>query len=170
MQHLTIFSFIVLMLSFESFPANAQLKARKPESIKPTVKPIRAEVPHIDLTQVSDECCLSDTTGNDHRAYPVFINESVPVFPGDLRAFISNNLHYPDSAAARNIEGRVVLKFLIRKDGRVDSASVVRGVEKELDSAALSLINKMPPWKPGKNLDGDPIDVWYALPVTFSLE
>jgi len=98
--------------------------------------------------------------------------ESMPEFPnGELgmRKFISENLVYPELARESYIQGKVYVRFLIRADGRIDSITIVRGVDPILDEAAIEVIKKMPPFKPGMQ-GGKAVDVWYVIPVNFRLE
>ncbi|MGL4493640.1 MAG: energy transducer TonB, partial [Tannerellaceae bacterium] len=67
------------------------------------------------------------------------------------------------------IQGRVVVQFVINKDGQVADATVVRGVDPSLDKEALRVINAMPNWKPGSQR-GNPVNVKYTVPVQFRLQ
>lgn len=97
--------------------------------------------------------------------------EDMPEFPGgmlELRKYISNNLEYPEIAREMGIQGRVIVQFIVGKDGKVSNAVIARSVDKALDQAALKVINSMPAWKPGKQR-GAPVKVKYTLPVSFVL-
>lgn len=92
-------------------------------------------------------------------------------FPGGQAAmmrWIQENLRYPESAKENGISGRVVVKFVVEKDGSVHNPQVVRGVSRELDKEAERLIESMPAWRPGRN-NGIPVRSYYNLPVTFRL-
>ena len=100
--------------------------------------------------------------------------EKVPEFPGgmtELMKFIQENMRYPKSAAKKGIEGRVICKFTIKKDGSIAHKSiiVIRGLHKSLDKEAIRIIKKMPKWKPGKNYKGEVQDCKYTIPVKFKL-
>ena len=60
--------------------------------------------------------------------------------------------------------------MVIMKDGKVGEVKVVRGVDKDLDREAVRVCKSLPPFSPGRNANGDPINVWYTLPVTFKLQ
>lgn len=92
----------------------------------------------------------------------------MPKFDGNVFMFLAQNIKYPESAVEANIQGRVLVKFIVSKDGEVCNASVVRSVDPSLDAEALRVINAMPRWTPG-TVDGKPVDVWFTLPVTFRL-
>ena len=100
--------------------------------------------------------------------------EKVPEFPGgmtELMKFIQENMRYPKSAAKKGIEGRVICKFTIKKDGSIDHKSiiVIRGLHKSLDKEAIRIIKKMPKWKPGEDFNGQAIDYKYNIPFYFKL-
>lgn len=98
--------------------------------------------------------------------------EDMPEFPGgqrNLMSFIGRNVKYPVVAQENGIQGRVVVQFVINKDGQVADATVVRGVDPSLDKEALRVINAMPDWKPGSQR-GNPVNVKYTVPVQFRLQ
>lgn len=95
--------------------------------------------------------------------------EQQPEFPGDteaLLAFLDATLQYPIDVDA---EGKVILRFIVTKDGTIDQAKVVRGVHPLLDAEALRVVKLMPKWIPGKQR-GKPVPVWFTLPVAFKLK
>ena len=97
--------------------------------------------------------------------------ESQPSFPGGFAALISflqENTRYPEEAEKDSIQGRVVVSFVIEKDGSISNIKVVRGVHPLLDKEAVRVVGLMPKWKPGMNNDL-PIRVKYNVPVTFKL-
>jgi len=87
----------------------------------------------------------------------------------DINKFISENLVYPASAQAANIEGKVVVKFVVNEDGSITNATVVKPVNPALDSAAVKVFSNMPYWKPGKQA-GQAVKVYYTMPIVFKLE
>ena len=97
--------------------------------------------------------------------------ENPPEFPGGvsaLRTLIKENLKYPAICRDNGIQGRVILTFVVDKDGSVVEPIVVAGVHPSLDSEALRLVSCMPKWKPGTQR-GKPVRVKYTMPLTFSL-
>ena len=95
----------------------------------------------------------------------------MPLFPGGtdaLWAYLSSNLRYPTVAQENGIQGRVIVKFVIRKDGSVTDVTVVRSVDPLLDAAALKVTQEMPNWLPGKQR-GKVVNVSYTLPISFNL-
>ena len=94
-----------------------------------------------------------------------------PQFPGGDKAllkFLINNIRYPEEAIKDTIEGRVVLRFIIKSDGSVDDVAVVKGLYPACDSEAVRVVKMMPNWIPGQQ-NGNPINTHYSLPVTFRL-
>lgn len=93
-------------------------------------------------------------------------------FPGGqsaLTSWLYKNLCYPEEAMKHNIEGRVIVQFVIEKDGSITHPVVARGVDKELDMEAIRLIKAMPKWVPGRN-NGEAVRSKFTLPVTFRLQ
>lgn len=97
--------------------------------------------------------------------------EMPPAFPGGqagLMKFLSSHVQYPAEAAEMRIQGRVVVTFIIEKDGSISNIKVVRGVSPALDAEAVRVVKSMPRWAPGE-INGKPVRVTYNLPVTFRL-
>lgn len=97
--------------------------------------------------------------------------EQLPEFPGGMVAFmkwLTRNLHYPVQAQQQRIEGRVVVSFIVNKDGSIASPKVVKSADPLLDSEALRVIRMMPRWKPGI-LDEKPCRTMFAIPINFKI-
>jgi len=110
------------------------------------------------------------TTGTDAKIKPFMFVEQMPAFNGDMNAFLSNTLRYPDSARAHNIAGRCAIRFIVAETGSVTDAQIMRSSgDKDLDAEALRVVRAMPPWKPGRQ-SGKIVPVYYTLPITFALE
>jgi len=109
-------------------------------------------------------------TPDSNKAYDVV--DEMPQFPGGpyaLFEFISKNIQYPKEAEDANLQGRVIVSFVVEKDGSVSNAKVVRPIDPLLDAEALRVVNSMPKWIPGKQ-NGEAIRIKYTVPVTFRLE
>lgn len=92
-------------------------------------------------------------------------------FPGGINAlmeWLANNICYPESAHANAVQGRVIVKFVIEKDGSVSNVKIAKGVDKDLDREAVRVVSEMPHWQPGKN-DGLPVRSFFSLPISFRL-
>ena len=97
--------------------------------------------------------------------------EQMPRFPGGevaLMRYLSENVSYPAEAAKNNIQGRVVVQFVVEADGHIGEVKVVRPVDKELDEEAVRVIKSLPNFTPGYQ-DGKPVAVWYTVPVSFMI-
>ncbi len=98
--------------------------------------------------------------------------EQMPQFPGGDEAlikYLSSHINYPPMAAESNIQGRVVVQFVVDKTGMVGEVKVVRSVDKDLDREAVRVCKSLPRFVPGRQ-NGQPVSVWYTLPVTFKLQ
>ncbi len=98
--------------------------------------------------------------------------EVMPEFPGGMHALlgtIAQNLKYPKEAVDSQIEGRVVLQFVVDKQGKVTDIQVLHGMTPELDQAAIDVMHTLPAWQPGRQ-DGKPVNVKYTLPINFKLK
>ena len=97
--------------------------------------------------------------------------EKTAEFPGGqagLMKFIASNLRYPESAQQNNTQGRVVVKFIVEKDGSISNPEISRSVDNDLDREALRIVNKMPNWIPAQS-NGVPVRSYFNLPITFKL-
>lgn len=98
--------------------------------------------------------------------------EQQPQFPGGMGAlnqWLGSNIKYPAMAAENGIEGRVIVQFVVERDGSVSGVHVVRGVDPSLDKEATRVVAQMPKWIPGKQ-NGSAVRVKYTVPVTFRLQ
>lgn len=101
----------------------------------------------------------------------MFLVEKMPQFPGGealMLQFLTEKLQYPRLAKEYGIEGRVVISFLVEKDGSLTDIKIVKGIGGGCDEEALRLVRAMPPWKPGEHR-GRTVRVSYTLPVTFKM-
>ena len=97
--------------------------------------------------------------------------EEMPHFPGGDEALMQNiisNVRYPAEAKVKGIQGRVILRFCVTNQGKTSKIGVLRGVDPSLDAEAIRVVKNLPDWQPGLQ-GGRPVNVWYALPVTFAL-
>ena len=102
----------------------------------------------------------------------IMIVEDMPEFPGGFQAlsdYLHDSIKYPELCRKDSIQGRVIITFVVEKDGSISGAEVVKGVYEQLDTEALRVINAMPKWKPGKQR-GKVVRVKYAIPVNFRLD
>ena len=98
--------------------------------------------------------------------------EQMPMFPGGMLAameFLGKNMKYPVAAQKAKIEGRVIVQFVVDKDGSISRTKVVNSVSPELDAEAIRVVNMMPKWNPGKQR-GKEVPVMFTMPITFRLQ
>lgn len=104
---------------------------------------------------------------------PVFLTvEKMPQFPGGDQAlfkFLSENIKYPVNAQKNGVQGRVIVQFIVRKDGTISDVAVIRSVDSDLDAEAIRVVNAMPAWIPGQQ-KGQAVNVKYTLPISFKLD
>lgn len=97
----------------------------------------------------------------------------MPSFPGGdaaLMKYISKNIRYPQMAKENGIQGKVVVQFVVTKTGKIGDVKVMRGVDKALDREAVRVCKSLPAFSPGRNAEGDPVNVWYTIPIAFKLK
>ena len=98
--------------------------------------------------------------------------EVMPEFPGGEQAmmqFVADNVKYPQDAIDKEISGRVLVSFVVEKDGSIGDVKVVKGIGGGCDEEAVRVVNAMPKWKPGMD-KGKPVRVSYMMPFTFKLQ
>ena len=98
--------------------------------------------------------------------------EQMPEFPGGMEKlmdYLSKNIKYPSIAQENNIQGRVIMEFVVNKDGSIVEPKVMRSVDTSLDNEAMRVIKSMPKWNPGKQR-GKAVRVRYTVPVLFRLQ
>lgn len=100
------------------------------------------------------------------------VAEQMPSFPGGqaaLFAFLAKTIKYPVEAEENNIQGRVIVTFIVERDGTINDVTVAKSVDPSLDREAVRVVKNMPNWIPGKQ-NGETIRVKYTVPVTFRLQ
>jgi len=98
--------------------------------------------------------------------------EQMPQFPGGeaaLMKFLASHINYPPMAAENNVQGKVIVQFVVDKTGKVGEVKVVRNVDKDLDNEAVRVCQALPKFTPGRQ-NGRPVSVWYTLPIQFKLQ
>ncbi len=98
--------------------------------------------------------------------------EENPSFPDGLKAmyqFIARNLRYPEPARRFHVQGKVFVKFVVRKDGSVSDLQILKGIGFGCDEETVRVLGSMPKWNPGKQ-NGKPVSVYFTMPVSFVLE
>lgn len=136
-------------------------------------------IPAFALLLAGNISCSSETSKKDEvkentttTEETFMVVEQMPEFPGGidkLMSFLNSNIRYPKTAYDKNIQGRVVVQFVVEKDGTPTEFKVMRSVDPDLDNEALRVLSEMPKWKPGMQ-KGQAVRVKYTVPVSFKLQ
>lgn len=122
-------------------------------------------------TSLAEESNLADSTKLQKEKVLTAV-EQMPEFPGGEKAlmdFLSRNINYPQRAMENGIQGRVIVQFVVTKNGTVGEVKVLNKVYPDLDNEAIRLCKSLPKFIPGK-MNGQPVNVWYTMPITFKLQ
>jgi len=117
------------------------------------------------------ELTNSGTGDGDDNTIQTYI-EQMPLFPGgerELLTFIGKNLIYPVIDQENNVQGKVVLRFVVSKTGAVDKVEIIQSLSRTADNEAVRVVKMLPKFIPGKQ-NGKNVAVWFTLPVTFKLQ
>lgn len=124
-----------------------------------------------DVSSHNTESSDSELKGYDYDTIFVAVEQQAE-FPGGLSAmteWLSNNIIYPPVSQSKKIEGRVIVKFVVERDGSIGDAMIVKGVNSELDQEALRVVKAMPDWKPGR-VQGKAVRCYFVIPISFKLQ
>lgn len=119
----------------------------------------------------NDYYFVDDTVPKEENQY-FSIVEKNPEFPGgvhELYKYLRETINYPDSAKIAGIQGKVLVSFVVRETGKIDSVKVLRGIGGGCDEEALKVLKAMPDWIPGKQRN-QPVNVQMVLPIEFKLD
>ena len=133
---------------------------------------INSDNPIVSLTKLKDNGNASKEGNSQFEEALEMAADELPEFPGgtvSLLEYLRKNIKYPALCRENNVQGRVVVSFIIDTDGTITDAEVVRSVDPLLDAEALRTISQMPAWKPGKK-DGNIVKVKYSVPINFRLD
>ena len=124
-------------------------------------------------------CCLTTVLAQktvvsqkDQKEEPFDVVEDMPAFPGGMEAmiqFISSNIKYPADAKKQKVDGRVLVNFVVEKDGSITEVKVIKPAFPSLDAEAVRVVKAMPKWKPGYQ-KGQAVRVQFTMPINFSLK
>lgn len=132
-------------------------------------------VEEISAVKVNDLAAIAETkvaesVPEDSVVFEIV--EQMPEFPGGMKAcmdYIQKNMRYPEAAKKAGMQGRVMVQFVVDKEGNIMNPKVLRSVDKEFDAEAIRLVKAMPKWNPGKQRDV-PVAVKFIIPVKFQLD
>ncbi len=118
-----------------------------------------------------DEVIIEEKKPARNTEQIFYTAEKAPSFPGGQQAmyeWMIKNIRYPETAARNNVQGKVILQFVIEKDGSIGEVKVARGRDKELDAESVRMVKTMPKFIPGR-MNGMAVRTWFTLPVSFKL-
>ena len=133
---------------------------------------INSNDPVISLTKLNENGYASNTGDSQLIEAPEMEADELPEFPGgtaSLLEYLRKTIKYPAVCRENNVQGRVVISFIIDTDGSITEAEVIKSVDPLLDAEALRTISKMPAWKPGRK-NGNIVKVRYSVPINFRLD
>ena len=149
---------------------NAQMKDKNGEKSYLEGKMASTKKDGMTVNQVDWQKKASNSEPQEKVIFQVV--EEMPQFPGGMgeaMKFLAKNMKYPVAAQQAKIEGRVIVQFVVEKDGSVSDVKVMRGVNSELDAEAIRVVSMMPKWIPGKQR-GKAVAVKYTMPIMFRLQ
>ncbi len=160
------------LLDAEAIRVVSSMPKWKPAMQRGTLVRVRYTIPvnfKLQLDTVAEQTVIKEEKQNSE---PVFVNvERMPEFQGGKEAlisFLNSTVKYPLIAVENNIEGKVIVQFVVEKDGSITNVEVVKSVDPSLDREAKRVISAMPKWNPGYQ-SGKPVRVKYTVPVNFAL-
>ncbi len=149
------------LLAFANTKSVAAVVVNHQSKVTPTSQVVKANAE----AQVTDE-----SAPQSKKVYRSV--DQMPQFPGGeagLMRYLQSNINYPANAAMNNIGGRVILQFVVEKDGHIGEVKVVRSIDPEIDAEAVRVVKSLPDFIPGRQ-DGEPVAVWYTIPVSFKVQ
>ena len=161
-------------------PVDTVIVKKDPATIKKRTAPFKAQSPKQEEEDSAaceevlkcGEVIVEPTPPPEDSSELFGVVEQMPVFQGGyqkLLEYLLENIQYPEECKASDIEGRVIVTFVVEKDGSISDAKVVKSVNPLLDEEAVRVVSAMPKWLPGKQM-GVAVRVKYTLPVTFRLQ
>lgn len=114
-------------------------------------------------------CLLSiDAVAQEARDSVYTFVEKMPEYPGDLYRYLSKEIRYPAEDREKNKQGKVILQFIIEKDGSLTDITIIKSATKSMDEESMRVIRKMQNWKPAMQNE-KPVRLRFTLPIDFKL-
>ena len=170
-------------------PVDTVIVDKNPATIKKRTAPFKAPAPKAEKKEsavTEGEMVMGQTGGVDIEPVPMpnpyigpdyyeklfDVVEEMPSFPGGdrkLMEYLSENIRYPEELADACIQGRVIVSFIVEKDGSISNVKVAKSLDPLLDKEVVRVVSGMPKWIPGRQ-NGVAVRVRYIIPVTFRLQ
>jgi TonB family protein len=148
----------------------AHIEEKKANPEKGPVVVVVAKKPEAEVAEKNNKGVVSMDSPEADGAFDVV--EQMPQYPGgigEMMKFLSITVKYPEAAEKAGTQGRVIVSFIVEKDGSVSNAKVQKSVSEELDAEALRVVNAIPKWTPGMQ-KGQAVRVKYTIPISFRLQ
>ena len=158
---------IILTLSVFSLRVSGQTTTVPEKEVAPPPPPPLPPPPPPPPPVPSDRKQVKGMTDGAYQVVDV-----MPVYPGGdtaLLRYISDSTRYPKDAKTRNIQGKVIVRFIVNVKGSVENVSVLKGVSPVIDAESIRVVKTLPEFTPGL-LAGKTVPVWYMIPIQFSLK
>ena len=164
--------------SFDSDKLDAEEKHKEENDIDGTSVKKQQKIKNMDGEGVVNQQEIKDMdregalSGQNRNNMTFDVVEQMPSFPGGQRglmAFLSSHVVYPTIAQENGVQGRVVVGFVVEKNGSISKINIEHSVDPSLDKEAMRVVRAMPRWTPGKH-NGEYVRVKYTVPIVFRLE
>jgi TonB family protein len=172
LKYALIIPMVAVLLFFNScLQANKQQASEPETALEPEAVEPEVVEPAVDTTEWKED--LPPAVDSEQKEVKIYnYTDVMPQFPGGERAllkWLEENVDYPSTAVEQGIQGKVILRFVINPEGKIENVTVQKSVDPALDKEAVRAVRSMPNWTPGKQ-GGNPVFVYYSLPVKFSLK
>ena len=151
-------------------PDDIKVVSNDKEVIKPTIISVDQDKP---LPPPNIPLGNKNVNTDEEVDQTVFeIVEEQPEFPGGMEAFmkyLAKNIQYPERAVDNGIQGKVMVRFVVERNGSASQVEIIKGVDPELDKEAARVVKAMPKWKPGRQ-QGKEVRTRFIVPVVFRLQ
>jgi len=155
-----------LVAFFTSCSNNGQSKESKEDSVN------LAEIKTIEQEERNNSSSDKASTESKSQAYESFAVDEKPIFPGGdegLTDYVAKHVVYPKESKEKGIQGTIYVRFVVTKTGTIGETDIMRTVDPLLEMEALRIVKSLPKWTPGKK-NGNPVDVWFIIPIKFKLK
>ena len=126
-------------------------------------------IPAVGFSQFKEDKDLMDPAADTVGKLVYQFVDQMPACTVNVGSFFGANLHYPDKARKKNVEGRVIIKFIVNEDGSISNLEATTHLGSGLEEEGIRVMKLMPKWKPGRQ-NGKPVKVYFTQPITFRLQ
>ena len=157
------------MSTIDTIPTLPELRMTTMGFIAPPIVELEGKIAYVGGIENEKNDTIEKVFDDDH-IFQIFMVDIKPEFPSGeaFYDFLKKNIVYPKEAQEKEIQGRVIISFVIEKDGSVTNVTVIRGIEPMLDAEAVRVVKLMPRWKAGER-NGKTVRVEYTIPINFKL-